>query len=140
MVQLYWNASGLQNLTYDVFYSTTYKSTYAGDAGALQLTGLTNTIVSVAGLTPGVSYYWQVRARAASGSIVGYSTVESFFTYGVLSEPVPIFPLNGSSTYTGEPYLYWTSYSYSTLIQYKVRYATNSSVDGNGVFGQREKR
>lgn len=133
-VELYWNVStNNSNLTYDVFYSTTYKTTYAGDVAALQLTGLTNTVVSVAGLTPGIPYYWQVRAVSAGGAIVGYSTVESFVTYGVLSEPIPLFPSNASSSYTIEPYLYWTSYSYSTFIQYKVRYSTSSSVDGNGV-------
>ena len=135
-VQLYWNVSGssTSNLTYDVFYSSNYKSTYAGDESAsLKFSGIVNQTISVTGLTPGTTWYWQIRARTSEGAIVGYSTVESFVTYGVLTEPVPIFPLNGSASYTSEPYLYWTSYNYSTLIEYKVRYSTNPSVDINGV-------
>ncbi len=125
-VQLYWNTYGYNNLLYDIFYSTTYQTSYAGDTP--QRVDLTGNTVSLAGLLPGITYYWQVRAKSSSGVILGYSTVESFVTYGVLTEPVPIFPLNGSESYTNEPYLYWTSYSYSTFIKYKVRYSTDPTL------------
>ena len=122
-VQLYWNTSGhVGDFYYDIYYSQTQKSTYAGDTPNLQ--DLDNEVAFVTGLTPGVTYYWQVRVKNAAGNILGYSVVESFTTYGVLTEPLPLYPQNGSETYTTEPYVYWTSYFYSTIIQYKVRYST----------------
>ncbi|MBU1101361.1 MAG: T9SS type A sorting domain-containing protein [Bacteroidetes bacterium] len=128
-VSLYWNVSGSGNYTYDVFYSTTQQSSYAGTVPALQ--GLTNSVVSVSGLAPGTTYYWQVRVKSSTGAIIGYSVVESFVTYGVLTEPIPIYPTDGSETYSNEPYLYWTSYYYSTVIQYKVRYSTSAALTGD---------
>ena len=131
VVNLYWNVySSLPNLTYDVFYSTTQKSTYAGDeAASLKITGLTNTTASVTGLIPGTTYYWQVRVKS-DGAIAGYSTVESFKIYGTLNPPVLYYPFDEMTSYTVSPYVYWLSYNYSMSIQYKVRYSTNGATDG----------
>ena len=123
--QLYWNTSGhIGDFLFDIFYSTTQKLTYSGDTP--QLMNLDHEIAYINNLTPGATYYWQVRVKDSNNNILGYSTVESFITYGVLTKPLPTYPLDDSETYTVDPYLYWTSYFYSTLIQYKVRYSTTA--------------
>lgn len=131
VINLYWLAySSLPNLTYDVFYSTTLRSTYQGDeAASLRITGLSNMNASVTNLLPGQTYYWQVRVKTSDEAIAGYSAVDSFKTYNNLVKPTLIYPYNGAQTYNTSPYVYWLGYDYSMAIQYRVRYSTNPTVD-----------
>ena len=126
-VELYWNTSGhVGDYRYDVFYGTTPVASYAGETP--DLNNLDNQIAFVNGLTPGLTYYWQVRVKTPEGAILGYSVVESFVTYGVLTAPMLLYPQDEGETYTTDPYVYWTSYFYNTVVKYKVNYSTSSDV------------
>ena len=125
-VMLTWtNNAGGSNYLYDVFVSSTQQTTYAG--GTVVFEDLTNTSVQlVENLVPGETFYWQVRVKSAAGAILGYSVVESFVAYGVMSEPVLLYPEDGIETFNTEPYLYWTNYYYNTVIEYQVLYSTDA--------------
>lgn len=113
------------NVKYDLYYSDDGFLTYT------TVPNLTNTFYTLTGLATGTTYDVIVRAKNNAGTvIISYSAAVSFTTDG-LPTPYLSFPIGGATTYSNPSYLYWYT---GTLFsgQYQVRYATNSSVDGNG--------
>ena len=114
------------NVKYDLYYSDDGFLTYT------TVPNLTNTFYTLTGLATGTTYEVIVRAKNNAGTvIISYSAAVSFTTDG-LPTPYLSFPIGGATTYSNPPYLYWYT---GTLFsgQYQVRYATNSSVDVDGM-------
>jgi hypothetical protein len=86
-------------------------------------------------LIAGSNIYWQVRSW--NGVIGGnWSAEQSFTVYSATATPiVPYlsYPTGGTTVYTNPPTLYWYIGTYAPGLQYQIRYATSSSVDGGGM-------
>lgn len=95
--------------------------------------GLTSTYYSwvYTGLTPGSTYYWRVTSKTSGGVIVNYSGTWSFVAPG-MPTVYPSYPIGGVTVYSTTPSVYYYTGTYYNG-QFEVRYATNSSVDVNGM-------
>ncbi len=118
-------ASGLK---YDLMYSLN-----SNMSAATTVSSLTTTFYTLTGLTPGTNYYVQIRSKnSAETVIISYSAVNGFTTAG-LPTPLLTYPTGGATVYSTTPTAYWYITAYYAGLQYQVRYATNSSVDGSGM-------
>ncbi len=136
------SGSGLQ---YQIRYSTSSSVNGSGmlngvDAVSYPLDAAFATFPSVQyitspTLTPGTTYYWQVRSYSSTvdGFYVGspsseafsaWSSVEDFYNSGpgTLQVPVPNWPTGGITIYTTAPELTWYLTTYSTGLYYEIEY------------------
>ncbi len=122
-------------LEYEVLYSTSSAVT----GGVLQNATSTTTWSSaqsaaLPALTPGATYYWQVRSRLASdhAQLSNYSTVESFVT-NASSAPVvliPGSPVGNVSIQTTSPTLSWILPTNSeSPLTYYLEISNNPNMD-----------
>ncbi len=105
-------------LTYQVKYSTsstltgfelTSGSKFPTD-GNIIANGSTNLFLTLPSLSPGVTYYWQVRAYYPATAEFGpWTGVQSFVTHGsgTLVKPILSYPTGNLLLYTTAPTLYW---------------------------------
>jgi FtsP/CotA-like multicopper oxidase with cupredoxin domain len=81
----------------------------------------TNISVTLSGLTPGVKYYWQVRARNATGLTYAGGSAGAFFNFTVLPKPGAFnkaLPANGATNQPINPTLTWGTSSNASLYEY----------------------
>ncbi len=118
---LYWYVDQYATgVTYQVRYATSNSVDANGelnDASAVSeptdaniATATSAMYHTLSGLTPGTTYYWEVRPYYAATSEFGdWSSVESFSTHGsgTLVVPIVSYPTGGVTIYTTSPYLYW---------------------------------
>ncbi|MBU1101364.1 MAG: choice-of-anchor D domain-containing protein [Bacteroidetes bacterium] len=129
---LTWNSNVTGgNETYDLFYSTTDPGAggFVGDTP--QEAGLTEKTFLLENLPPGATYYWQVRVITSSGTLCGYSTMETFKSSGDLQIPIPLAPVADIEIQSTSPTVYWFCYLYHPAIVYQVQYSTDGHVDAN---------
>ncbi len=139
---VYWYLdSYASGLTYQINYSTSNStssgelnsgnSLYPSSPGSYS-SNLFLTFPSA--LTPGTTYYWQVRAYyATDGSYSDWSPVQSFVTggSGTLIIPTPSYPIDGVTVYTSSPTLYWYLNGSGTGLVYDIDYDdTIGGLDG----------
>ncbi|MBM4176920.1 MAG: T9SS type A sorting domain-containing protein [Ignavibacteria bacterium] len=87
-------------------------------------------------LTPGSTYWWQVRSYSAARAALGLAPYSAWSarTYfvnngpGTLVVPTPNYPIDGVTVYSTSPTLYWYLSPYSTGLTYEIDFGT--SVDG----------
>ncbi len=133
---LYWYlATYAPGVTYQVKYSTA--GTIGGLPDPLELNagdfyptnaniianGSSNLYLTLPTLSPGISYYWQVRVYYPATAEFGpWSGVESFVTYGsgTLVKPIASYPLGGVTVYTTAPTLYWYTGTAGTGLTYDI--------------------
>ncbi len=112
-----------------ISYSYCMNSTASCTAPAAWISTGAGTSVNLSGLTPGVKYYWQVRATNASGTTNGNSSAWWSFTI----KPLPgtfnkSSPSNGASNQLTNPTLNWGASSNVSIYQYCIDNSTNNSV------------
>jgi hypothetical protein len=94
-------------------------------------------------LTPGTTYYWQVRSYSStvdgfypgspsSQAFSAWSAVEDFVNNGpgTLVVPTPNWPTGGITVYTTNPTLTWYLNPYSTGLTYDIDYSDGGNPDG----------
>ncbi|MHC1737085.1 MAG: T9SS type A sorting domain-containing protein [Ignavibacteriaceae bacterium] len=119
-VGLYWylNESSA-GVTYDLLYSPN-----ADMSVAITIPGLTTGEYTInAGLTPGTTYYWLVKAHK-NGTLRNISAKESFRLTSEGHVPlVPIlsWPTGNATLYTNTPTLYWYANGNSTGLSYELQ-------------------
>ena len=115
-VSFYWYVpSGGLGWQYDLLYSTDINMT-----APTVLENLSSAPYNLSGLQPGITYYWKVRLKAATGAVVSYSDKESFITFGKALVPVPSTPIDDITVYSLSPTLYWYLNDGSTNLTYEV--------------------
>ncbi len=132
---LTWSAFSTLPLDYQVIWSTSPVLTL-GVLTPLGTSGwLVTTSHTLAGLTPGVTYYWQVRSRLSStpATVSTYSTVGQF-TVAAGASPVVVLPANpivGSTINSTAASLSWIvpAQSSSTLT-YDLEISKNKDLAG----------
>lgn len=134
----YWYLNNYASgLSFQVRYSTASSVDGAGalDTSPDSLSLTTNYFATFPTLTPGTTYWWQVRAYDTSTSTYGaWTSPESFTTQGtgVLVVPKPSYPTGAVTVYTTAPTLYWYLDSAATGLTYQIDYALASTgVDGS---------
>lgn len=143
-------------LTYQVRYSTSSSTDGSGMLDGLDATNYPSAISSFPSekyltlptLTPGTTYYWQVRSYSAvidelvdgtpgdgdPQAFSNWSSVASFVTNGpgTLVVPTPNWPTGGLTVYTTNPILTWYLNPYSSGLTYEIDFATSLvGLDGN---------
>ncbi|MBU0473799.1 MAG: T9SS type A sorting domain-containing protein [Bacteroidetes bacterium] len=135
---LYWYlASYAPGVTFQTKYSTSSAvgslpdtdelntgSKYPLDAN-MSASGSTNLYLTLPTLSPGVVYYWQVRAfYAATGEYGPWSAVENFLTHGsgTLVQPNLSYPVGNVIQYTTTPTVYWYVLGAGAGLTYDVYY------------------
>ncbi len=132
---VYWYVNEYASgVTYEVRYSTSSSTNGNGmlDVSATSLPLTSSMYNTISGLTPGTTYYWQVRAYyAATTSSGDWSSVNSFVTHGsgTLVVPTVSYPTGGYTVYTTSPYLYWYVSGTGDGLTYDVQ------VDDDAAFG-----
>ncbi|MGB9664345.1 MAG: T9SS type A sorting domain-containing protein [Ignavibacteria bacterium] len=151
--QLSWvlSTSGT-GLGYQVRYSTSSSVDGSGmlngpDATNYPASGpfSSNKYLTLPALTPGQTYYWQVRSYSQIidllvDGIINYdpqafsnwSSVVSFVNNGpgTLVVPTPNWPTGGITVYTTSPILTWYLNPYSTGLTYDIDYSNGGAPDG----------
>jgi hypothetical protein len=132
-------------LTFQVNYSSTsgaHDGNDSLDAGATSIP--TNANISSAtpnfyeilpSLTPGTTYYWQVRAYYSSTGVYSpWSAIDTFYTNGPGTPVVPVvsFPSGGNTIYTTSPTFYWYLNSPSSGLLYDIDLATDTLFTPSG--------
>ncbi|MGA2503987.1 MAG: CARDB domain-containing protein, partial [Anaerolineales bacterium] len=82
-----------------------------------------NTSVDLSGLTPGITYYWQVRATNANGSTYGDGSSAAWWAFSI--QPIPgafnkSNPINAATNQTVNPTLTWGASSNVVYYQYCI--------------------
>ncbi|GIV83252.1 MAG: hypothetical protein KatS3mg052_0259 [Candidatus Roseilinea sp.] len=118
-VTLQWGAaSGVNHYRY--CYSTTNGCTPSTNNG-------TNTSVNLTGLTPGATYYWQVRACADSGCTVSTDASGGHWSFTVVNAPSSFNKTAPSNGATGQPANVTLQWGASTGVNhYRYCYSTTS--------------
>ena len=101
------------------------------------LTATSNLFETLPALTPGATYYWEVRAYyPGTLTYSNWSSVESFVTAGVGTPvvAVPSYPVAGETIYTTAPTLYWYLNIPSSGLYYDVDLSTDANF-GTHVLG-----
>ena len=124
---LYWYllAAG-SGLTYDIEINTTGVFT-----GVPTYTGAANLYYNVTGLTPGATYFWQVRSYNGS-QYSDWSTPGSFVVNGSSTPalPVPSWPTGGNIVYSTSPTLYWYLNEYAVGLTYELEFNNTNTFTG----------
>lgn len=130
---LYWYTGTLFSGQYQVRYATNpsvdgFGMLNHGSAADLALTSNLFTVFP-APLTPGQTYYWQVRVY--DGVSYGpYSSVESFVVYSstptVAPVPYPSWPIGGYDYYLNPPTFFWYTGTFTTGLHFQVQWDDNS--------------
>lgn len=117
--------------------ATSYPANY-GDLSS-------NKYLTLPSLTPGTTYYWQVRSYSSivdgfdnsvidgsSDAFSSWSSVTSFVNNGpgTLVVPTPNWPIGGITVYTTSPQLSWYLNPYSTGLTYDIDYSDGGTPDG----------
>jgi hypothetical protein len=87
--------------------------------------GSTNLYLTLPTLSPGVVYFWQVRAfYPLTGEYGPWSSVESFLTHGsgTLLQPFLSYPVGNVTQYTTSPTVYWYVLGEGAGLTYDVYY------------------
>jgi len=117
------------DVQYDLYYST--ESDFSPTN---QINDIDVTFTTLTDLEPGEDYYVMVRARNTTGTIIySYSDAVSFTTDD-LPQPVCSYPIDGATTYSNPPYLYWYTGAYDNSVEYRVKYwldGTGEPIDGD---------
>jgi hypothetical protein len=117
---LRWHASGGAT-SYQLQLST--DSTFSRTS--VDLSGITDTSISVSGLLNDTTYYWHVRASNAGGTS-SYSAVWSFRTAAAaLATPTHVLPPNRVTGISTSPTLRWNAFVGAT--SYRLQVATDST-------------
>ncbi len=108
---------------------------WAADGSGTDATSVTTTNLSYSiNVNGGRKYYWRVVVLNSSNEVEDYSSVYAFTTSGGATvNPIPSYPIGGATVYTNSPTLYWYVNEYASGVTYQVRYATASTVDGDGM-------
>ncbi len=108
---------------------------WAADGTGTDATSVTTTSLSHSiSVNGGRKYYWRVVVLNSSNEVEDYSSVYSFTTSGGATvNPIPSYPIGGATVYTNSPTVYWYVNEYASGVTYQVRYATASTVDGDGM-------
>ncbi len=108
---------------------------WAADGSGTDATSVTTTNLSYSiNVNGGRKYYWRVVVLNSSNEVEDYSSVYAFTTSGGATvNPIPSWPTGGATVYTNTPTLYWYINEYASGVTYQVRYATASTVDGDGM-------
>ena len=105
------------SLKYDLFQSSN-----SNMSGYSTVSDLTNTYYTVTGLTPGNTYYFQVRSKNTAGTVINsYSAVQQYDVPG-LPKPYASYPTSGVTNYFNPPTLYWYLGTYYPSLTFVVRY------------------
>ncbi len=136
---LYWYLDQYATgLTYEIKYSTNSGTS----GGVLNVsvtdvsTGSSNLYYTIGPLTPGTTYYWQVRASYAAGSSYSaWTTPESFVTNGsgTVQVPIPSYPTGGVTVYTTSPTIYWYLNTAATGLYYDIEIDLLANVLTGGI-------
>ncbi len=108
---------------------------WAADGTGTDATTVTTTSLSHSiSVNGGMKYYWRIVVLNASNEVEDYSSVYAFTTSGGATvNPIPSYPIGGATVYTNSPTLYWYVNEYASGVTYQVRYATASTVNGDGM-------
>jgi hypothetical protein len=101
------------------------------------LTATSNLFETLPALTPGATYYWEVRAYyPGTLTYSNWSSVQGFVTAGVGTPvvAVPSYPVAGETIYTTAPTLYWYLNTPSSGLYYDVDLSTDPNF-GTHVLG-----
>lgn len=131
---LYWYllASG-EGLTYDVEINTT-----GVFSGTPTYTGITDLYKEIIDLTPGATYFWQVRSNTTTATSA-WSSTGKFKVFGSITPviAVPTYPKGNTTVYTTNPTLYWYATGNTAGLNYDVQINTtgtfNNTPDFNDV-------
>lgn len=126
----YYSGSYFSGLQYQVRYGTSSTDTTPadGEMDSGTNTALTsNLYTTLATLTAGTTYYWQVRGYDPVGATYGaWSSIESFVMYSTVPAapivPYPSYPIGGVTTYINPPTLYWYLGQYATGLEFYVQW------------------
>jgi hypothetical protein len=94
------------------------------------LTATSNLFETLPALTPGATYYWEVRAYyPGTLTYSNWSSVQGFVTAGVGTPvvAVPSYPVAGETIYTTAPTLYWYLNTPSSGLYYDVDISTDAN-------------
>ncbi len=89
----------------------------------MALNGTTDLKMTLPTLSPGVTYYWQVRAYDPITTEFGaWSSIGSFTTNGTgtLVKPIASYPTGDVTIYTTAPTLYWYTGTSGLGLTYNV--------------------
>lgn len=103
------------------------------DVDTDEYTNLTDLTKSLTGFIGGKKYYWRIIATTPLGDEVNFTNPYYFTTSGGAAVTiVPSFPTDGVQLFSLTPRFHWYLSELSDGFTFQVRYATSSSVDGNG--------
>jgi hypothetical protein len=138
---LYWYlGTYAPGVTFQVNYSTSSAVDGFGELNAgifakypldgnMLASGSTDLYLTLPALSPGITYYWQVRAfYPLTGEFGPWSSVESFITHGsgTLLTPFLSYPVGNVTQYTTAPMLYWYVLGQGSGLTYDVYYKKTS--------------
>ncbi len=135
---LTWSAFSTLPLDYQVIWSTSPLLTSGVLTPAGSSSWLVTTSHNLLGLTPGVTYYWQVRSRLSSSpaTLSNYSSVGQF-TVAAGASPVVVLPANpivGSTINSTAANLSWIVPAKSTsLLKYDLEISKNKNFSNSKI-------
>jgi hypothetical protein len=100
------------------------------DACATWKSAGTNKSVTLSGLTPGVTYYWQARATNATGTTYANGSSTAWWSLSIVPLPGNFNksgPADGSTNFTPNPTLSWTSSDHAASYVYCIDTSNNNS-------------
>ena len=139
-------------LGYQVRYSTSSSVDGNGMLNGVDATSYpssgpfsSNKYITLPSLTPGTTYYWQVRSYSqlidqlddgtinySANAFSSWSSVVSFVNNGpgTLVVPTPNWPTGGITVYSTSPILSWYLNPYSSGLTYDIDYSDGGTPDG----------
>jgi len=123
---LHWGAS-----SYSPHYQYCIDTSNNNACNAAWISTGINTSVALSGLTPGTTYYWQVRAWNSTGTTYANGSSTAWWSFSI---PLPLpgafnktGPANGATGQPTNPTLHWGASSYSPHYQYCIDTSNNNT-------------